>query len=144
MDNTTSNKCNQLTPMDPRDAASRPSTTVALYAWLVDAECYQQPTIVCRCRHVLYKQQTDRYRCLYHSCHGWRVVAKSSKSRVWKKILEESNLILEILKTRCIMGQGNLNTSSIHAVVSIQYRRVTDRQTDRQTHTQRQLRPALA
>ena len=67
-------------------------------------------------------------------------MAKFSKSRAWCKAPEKSTLILEISEFRyntiydmskeAPMPKAN----SIRLVVSIQYRLVTDRWTDRQTH----------
>jgi len=64
-------------------------------------------------------------------------MTKITKFRIWDKVPEESTFIFEDTSNSQKYSERNLQAkmSLIRAAVSIQYRRVTDRQTDRQTHT---------
>ena len=129
----------QLTPMDPRYAASPPidHRRAGRRVW----------STVGACRYC--QQQTNRYR-LFIS-HSLTVgVQGQSPCRVWDKVLPQGSTLYfsrypNFPKTQCSIGRSK----SVHKqqldpcsrAVSIQYRRVTDTQTDRHddTYTWRQL-----
>jgi len=114
----------------PQSTPNRPSLCIQL-----DAECDQQVMIVGRLLITLdhasttcCQQQTDDNRLFV--AFGVGAVANFSKSSLGQiqtdvPYFDDPNFF----KALCTKSVGYAETSSIHAAVSIQYRRVTDRQT---------------